>query len=215
VAVYFFDSSALVKRYAQETGSAWVEVLTDPQAGHRLYLARITVVEVVAAVARRQRGGALSTADAAAAIAPASRPTTPYDHVLSPEARCYCMSRPSFLRRYLPFWGATSIARLLVMGLPLVGLTDPVCAVFAPGVSVVRAGTHLPHCYPTAGRSRRVGQQRMLRDVLNWPRRCGSCVGASSRNQPIYLRRKSRPLQSWKEKMRGLSTVFEALSGSW
>ena len=33
MAVYFFDSSALVKRYAQETGSAWVEILTDPQAG--------------------------------------------------------------------------------------------------------------------------------------------------------------------------------------
>jgi hypothetical protein len=29
VAVYFLDSSALVKRYAQETGSAWVEMLTD------------------------------------------------------------------------------------------------------------------------------------------------------------------------------------------
>jgi uncharacterized protein len=69
VGVYFFDSSALVKRYAQETGSAWVESLTDPQAGHRLYLARITAVEVVAAVARRQRGGAFSAADAAAALA--------------------------------------------------------------------------------------------------------------------------------------------------
>ena len=69
MAVYFFDSSALVKRYAQETGSAWVEVLTDPQAGHHLYVARITAVEVVAAVTRRQRGGAFAAADAAAALA--------------------------------------------------------------------------------------------------------------------------------------------------
>lgn len=68
MAVYCFDSSALVKRYAQETGSAWVEALTDPQAGHGFYLARITAGEVVAAVARRQRGGALSAADAAAAL---------------------------------------------------------------------------------------------------------------------------------------------------
>jgi len=30
VAVYFLDSSALVKRYAQETGSAWIALLTDP-----------------------------------------------------------------------------------------------------------------------------------------------------------------------------------------
>src|SRR5713226_10180555 len=63
VAVYFFDSSALVKRYAQETGSAWVEALTDPQAGHGLCLARIPAVEVVAAVAHRQRGGALSAVE--------------------------------------------------------------------------------------------------------------------------------------------------------
>lgn len=69
MAVYFFDSSALVKRYAQETGSAWVEALTAPQASHLLYLARITAVEVAAAVARRQRNGALTEADAAMALA--------------------------------------------------------------------------------------------------------------------------------------------------
>ena len=68
MAVYFLDSSALVKRYAQETGSDWVEGLTDPQEGHTLYLARITAVEVVAAVGRRQRGGALSAEDAATAL---------------------------------------------------------------------------------------------------------------------------------------------------
>ena len=67
--VYFLDSSAVVKRYAQETGSAWIALLTDPQAGHHLYLARITAVEVVAAVARRQRGGAFAATEAAAALA--------------------------------------------------------------------------------------------------------------------------------------------------
>jgi predicted nucleic acid-binding protein len=57
-----------VKRYAQEPGSGWIEGLTDPQAGHTLYLARITAVEVAAAVGRRQRGGALSAEDAATAL---------------------------------------------------------------------------------------------------------------------------------------------------
>src|SRR4029450_13475228 len=69
VAGDFLGSSALVKRYAQEIGSAWIELLTAPQAGHHFYLARITAVEVVAAVARRQRGGAFSTAKATAALA--------------------------------------------------------------------------------------------------------------------------------------------------
>jgi hypothetical protein len=35
----------LVKRYAEETGSAWVESLTDPRVGNRIYVAAITHVE--------------------------------------------------------------------------------------------------------------------------------------------------------------------------
>ena len=68
MAVYFFDSSALVKRYAQETGSDWVIETTEPQAGHILYIARITAVEVISAITRRQRGGSLSETDAATAM---------------------------------------------------------------------------------------------------------------------------------------------------
>jgi predicted nucleic acid-binding protein len=69
VAVYFFDSSALVKRYAQETGSEWILALTEPAAGHSLYIARITAVEVVSALTRRQRGGSVSETDASTAMA--------------------------------------------------------------------------------------------------------------------------------------------------
>lgn len=59
MAAHFFDSSAVVKRYVQETGSGWVRALADPKAGHRIYLAHITVVEVTSALARRRRGGTL------------------------------------------------------------------------------------------------------------------------------------------------------------
>lgn len=69
MAVYFFDSSALVKRYAQETGSEWILALTEPAAGHSLYIARITAVEVVSALTRRQRGGSVSETDASTAMA--------------------------------------------------------------------------------------------------------------------------------------------------
>ena len=50
MAVYFFDSSALIKRYINETGTAWVQSLTDAASGHEIYIARVTTVEVVAAV---------------------------------------------------------------------------------------------------------------------------------------------------------------------
>jgi predicted nucleic acid-binding protein len=50
VAGYFFDSSAIVKRYVTERGSTWVRSLTIPSTGNDLYLARVTGVEVVAAL---------------------------------------------------------------------------------------------------------------------------------------------------------------------
>ena len=60
MAAYFLDTSAVVKRYIQETGSTWVRAIADPLASHLIYLARITDVEVTSAVIRRQRGGTLS-----------------------------------------------------------------------------------------------------------------------------------------------------------
>ncbi len=68
MADYYFDTSGLVKRHVSETGSGWVRSLTQPKAGHTLYIARITAVEMVAAVTRRQRGGSLSAAQAGAII---------------------------------------------------------------------------------------------------------------------------------------------------
>lgn len=69
MAAQFFDSSAVVKRYVQEAGSAWVRALADPGAGHRIYLAHITVVEVTSALARRRRGGSLSVQGASDLLA--------------------------------------------------------------------------------------------------------------------------------------------------
>jgi len=55
MSVFYFDSSALVKRYLRETGSVWVAGLTDPAAGHRILVADVTLVEVAAAIAARHR----------------------------------------------------------------------------------------------------------------------------------------------------------------
>ena len=64
----FFDSSSLVKRYAGEVGTNWVFSLVRLSANNRLYLARITGVEVIAALTKRMRVGSLTTAAAAKAI---------------------------------------------------------------------------------------------------------------------------------------------------
>lgn len=66
MAVYFLDSSALVKRYINETGSAWVLGLFDPTLDdNEFFVATITGVEIIAAITRRARSGSIAVADAA------------------------------------------------------------------------------------------------------------------------------------------------------
>jgi predicted nucleic acid-binding protein len=69
MAVYFCDTSAIVKRYINEPGTTWLVGVTDRAAGNRVLVAGITAVEAVAAITRKQRGGGLTLTDAAAAIA--------------------------------------------------------------------------------------------------------------------------------------------------
>lgn len=65
---YFFESSALVKRFAPERGSRFVLNLLRPSAKNRFYAARITEVEVCAALIRRQKGKTLSADQSAKAL---------------------------------------------------------------------------------------------------------------------------------------------------
>lgn len=52
-----------------ESGTAWVQGLTHPQAGNRIYVARMTGVEVCAAIARRRRMGTIAPPDAVTSLA--------------------------------------------------------------------------------------------------------------------------------------------------
>ncbi len=65
---YYLDTSALSKRYVQESGAAWVRLLADPAAGHTLLTARITMVEIYSALARRKREGSVPPADCQTAL---------------------------------------------------------------------------------------------------------------------------------------------------
>jgi predicted nucleic acid-binding protein len=69
VVLYYFDSSALVKRYISERGTAWVLGITDPGAGNIIFVARITAVEVVSAITRAAWAGSITSADAFSAKA--------------------------------------------------------------------------------------------------------------------------------------------------
>jgi predicted nucleic acid-binding protein len=53
--IYFLDASAVVKRYVREAGSGWVRALTNAAGEHHIVLAEITLAEVAAALAARER----------------------------------------------------------------------------------------------------------------------------------------------------------------
>ena len=63
MATYYAESSVLVKRHVVEVGTPWVQMLTDPAAGHLFVTSRISMVEVISALNRRQREGSVSAAE--------------------------------------------------------------------------------------------------------------------------------------------------------
>ena len=65
---YFVDSSGLVKRYVQESGTAWVRNITRRNKSTYIYIARITAVEVTSAVARRRGDKKLSPSRASSIL---------------------------------------------------------------------------------------------------------------------------------------------------
>ena len=44
---YYFDTSALAKRYVVEVGSAWVQALVTQQSGQTIYTSVLTQPEIV------------------------------------------------------------------------------------------------------------------------------------------------------------------------
>ncbi|MFN8483581.1 MAG: type II toxin-antitoxin system VapC family toxin [Anaerolineae bacterium] len=55
MSILFLVSSALVKRYLSEAGSAWVVAVTNPPTENAIVVAEITRVEAAAAIAARHR----------------------------------------------------------------------------------------------------------------------------------------------------------------
>lgn len=63
MATYFLDSSALVKHYVLETGSAWVKAITSTVKGDDIFIVRLTLVEITSAITRRGRNGTIPPGD--------------------------------------------------------------------------------------------------------------------------------------------------------
>ena len=66
--LYCFDSSAVVKRYATERGSAWVRSIVPSDAENTIYLGQVGIVEIAAALSRKVRTQELSHDEYEAAL---------------------------------------------------------------------------------------------------------------------------------------------------
>ena len=63
MAIYYADSSALVKRHLPEAGSPWFTALATPAAGNMIVTTRISLVESYSALNRRVRKAAITLPD--------------------------------------------------------------------------------------------------------------------------------------------------------
>ncbi len=61
---YYFDTSALIKRYMQERGTIWVMSLSEYYAGNEIFTSRLAGPEMMATFFRKARGGRMSKAAA-------------------------------------------------------------------------------------------------------------------------------------------------------
>ena len=62
MSVYYFDTSALVKIYIEEDGSAWVREIAELERGNTIHIAHITGPETIAALFRKVRTQEISSA---------------------------------------------------------------------------------------------------------------------------------------------------------
>jgi TRAP transporter TAXI family solute receptor len=69
-----------------------------------------------------------------------------HDFPLSPEALRFYKSGPPFLQRYLPFWAATLVDRIIVLLVPLLAVLIPVLK-FAPSLYTWRIRTRIYRWY--------------------------------------------------------------------
>jgi predicted nucleic acid-binding protein len=83
MSAYYFDTSALVKRYVAEVGSTWVRSTIARRSGHVSYASVLAQPEAISALQRKVREGHLEE-DRARALA--RRVTTHFAHSYAPVA---------------------------------------------------------------------------------------------------------------------------------
>jgi predicted nucleic acid-binding protein len=121
---FYLDSSALVKRYAVETGTGWVRSLCA-QPDHIIAVALIGMVEVTAAVAAKLRSGRLDQATADVILDSLKADAVDQYSLLDVDQYAVNEAMELALRRRLRGYDAVHLASALRLNHSLIGLQSP------------------------------------------------------------------------------------------
>jgi len=125
VTTYFLDSSALVKRYALEIGTAWVSSLCDPQNGHTILIANVTIVEVAAALASKRRSQEITAEAYAQVLQDFIRDASTHYQVLGIDQRVITLGVDLTGRQKLRGYDAVQLAVALTINRALIAQQLP------------------------------------------------------------------------------------------
>ena len=121
---FYLDSSALVKRYAVETGTGWVRSLCE-QSDHIIAVALIGMVEVTAAVAGKLRSGRLDQATADVILDSLKADAVDQYSLLDVDQYAVNEAMELALRRRLRGYDAVHLASALRLNRTLVAVQSP------------------------------------------------------------------------------------------
>ena len=137
---YYLDSSALVKRYLPEIGTAWVRALTDPATGNTISSAEITRVEVAAAFSARHRApGGITRRERDGAVRLLSRHCTAEYRLVAANQRILDRAVDLTQRHRLRGYDAVQLATALAVEVSLRAARLPGLTFVAADIDLVAA----------------------------------------------------------------------------
>jgi predicted nucleic acid-binding protein len=123
--IYYLDTSALIKRYLNETGSSWIRGLAQATAGHLLITSRLTAVEICSAFARRLREGTVTKDDYADHLAVFDEDCNSLYHLVELSTDTLDLARDLLARHPLRTLDALQLASALLANRVFVNLNLP------------------------------------------------------------------------------------------
>ena len=125
--IYYLDTSALIKRYLNETGSSWIRDLT--QTTEHLFIAsRLAVVEINSAFARRLREGTVTQVEYADHLSAFDKDCRVLYHLVEPTPETLDLARDLVAKHPIRTLDAVQLASAMLANRVFTKLNLPALA---------------------------------------------------------------------------------------